>query len=120
MTRLIPTRPAMRLARAIVLSAAIAVGAAPVAALAQPTPAAAPAALVGKPVRDADGKTLGVIEKVITAADGRIRQIQVRTRRGPVSILRTLPFASLKADGDGFVSVLTQAEYEAIPASPEP
>ena len=90
------------------------------AAYAQPVPAAAPAALVGKPVRDVDGKTLGAIEKVITAADGRIRQVQVRTRKGPVSALRTLPFGSLKADSDGFVSVLSQAEFDAIPASPEP
>jgi hypothetical protein len=120
MTRQIPKSQAGGLVRAIVLAAALVGGAAPLGAQAQPVPAAAPAALVGKPVRGADGKTLGVIEKVITAADGRIRQIQVRTRRGPVSILRTLPFASLKAEGDGFVSVLTQAEYDAIPASPEP
>jgi len=114
MTRLI--RTPLAVAIALALSGLAGAGA----AMAQPAPAAAPAALVGKPVRDADGKVLGVIEKVITGADGRIRQIQVRTRKGPSSILRTLPFASLKAEGDGFVSVLTQAEYNAIPASPEP
>ena len=124
MTFQIPNRPAARLARAIIVAAALGVLSAPVLAFAQSTPGAtavsAPAALVGKPVRDVNGKTLGVIEKVIAGADGRIRQIQVRTRKGPVSILRTLPFASLKADGDGFASVLTQEEYDAIPGAQEP
>jgi hypothetical protein len=118
MIRLIP-RPTAGAIAAATLAAGAVFAAAPMAAVAQPVPAAAPAALVGKVVRDVDGKTLGVIEKVITAGDGRIRQVQVRTRKGPVTALRTLPFSSLTADGDAFKSVLTQGEFDAIPAAPD-
>lgn len=110
------TRPWAMMAAATVL--ALGAGAFVLAPRAQAETVAAPAALAGKLVRDADGKTLGTIEKAITNAKGDIRQVLVRTKKGPSSILRALPFSSLKAEGDGFVTVLTQAEYEAIPASP--
>ncbi len=118
MMRLIPSHAAGAIVAATLAMGAV-FTAAPTAVLAQPVPAAAPAALVGKVVRDVDGKTLGVIEKVITAGDGRIRQVQVRTRKGPVTALRTLPFSSLRADGDAFTSVLTQGEFDAIPVAPD-
>jgi hypothetical protein len=104
---------------ALGLATAVAAGGVASAVLAQPAAASAPASVAGKPLRDETGKTLGVIEKVITSADGRIRQVQVRTRKGPVSALRTLPFGTLRFESDGYVTVLSQAEYEAIPASPD-
>lgn len=131
MFRLIPKRRSLALHRpgasgrsllpmALGLATAVCAGGAANIVLAQPAPAAAPASVAGKALRDETGKTLGVIEKVITSADGRIRQVQVRTRKGPVSALRTLPFTTLRFEADGYVTVLSQAEYEAIPPSPEP
>lgn len=90
-------------------------------------PAAAPAraqsassaadALIGKAVISSDGKTLGVVERAITTADGRVRQVLVRTRKGSATILRTLPFGSLSQGEKGLTTVLSEAEYVAIPPS---
>lgn len=82
------------------------------AAHAQPAPADAPR--VGEKLRDAKGLLLGQIERVIPDADGRPRQVLVRVTR----VLRVLPMDGLTPSRDGYVTVLTRAELEALPASP--
>jgi hypothetical protein len=67
---------------------------------------------VGSPVKDAKGQAIGVIEKVVFAA-GKPRQVQVRQG----SVLRTLPVDGLTAQNGGYVTVLTKAEFEALPGT---
>lgn len=81
-------------------------------AAAMATAAAAQAPSVGAVVKDAKGQVLGVVEKVIVA-DGKPRQIQIRDGR----VLRTLPVDGLTTDGTVFVTVLTKAEFDALPSA---
>ena len=67
---------------------------------------------VGAAVKDVKGQAVGVIEKVVVVA-GRPRQVQVR--QGPV--LRTLPIDGLYREGAAYVTVLSKAEFDALPAS---
>jgi len=90
------------------LALLLAVGA--IAAVIATTASAQVAPAVGATVKDPTGKVLGVVEKVIVA-DGRPRQIQVRDG----GALRTLPVAGLTADGAAFVTVLSKAEFDALP-----
>ncbi len=83
-------------------------------ALAQPN---APAGLQtvapapGQKLKDSKGVTVGQVEKVIADGDGRPRQVLVRVTR----VLRVLPVDALTRSGDGYVTVLTRAELEALP-----
>jgi len=70
------------------------------------------APLIGAPVKDAAGRPVGVIEKVVYV-DGRARQVQIR--QGPA--LRTLPVDGLSLQGGAYVTVLSKAEFEALPVS---
>lgn len=103
-------------ARAIVLCLTAALAWGPYAA-AQPAstdntpPAAAPQP--GQKLKDAKGATLGQIEKIISDADGRPRQVLVRVTR----VLRVLPIDALTRSGDAYVTVLSRAELEALPAA---
>jgi hypothetical protein len=79
-------------------------------ALAQSPPTAA---LTGARLKDAKGAAAGQIEKVIADGDGRPRQVLVRVGR----ILRVLPIDALTPGGDGYATVLTRAELDALPAA---
>lgn len=108
------TRTLLSLAIAAVL------GGTPMASLAQPLPSAMSATeIVGRTVVDVDGKTLGVVERALTAADGRVRQIMVKTRKGTAITLRTLSVNGIKIDGERLMTALTAAEFESVPASPQ-
>ena len=81
------------------------------AAHAQPVPN-----IEGKVVRGQSGTVLGHVERVITRRDGSPAQVLVRPK-GPASAgPRSLAYGALKAEGDGFVAPLTQAEFNAMPA----
>ena len=85
-------------------------------ARAQPNHSAESAAAAPQPgqkLKDSQGATLGQIEKVITNADGRPRQALVRVAR----VLRVLPVDALTRSGDAYVTVLTRAELESLPAA---
>ncbi|HVY34549.1 MAG TPA: hypothetical protein VG960_09005 [Caulobacteraceae bacterium] len=73
------------------------------------TPAAPPQ--VGQKLKDSKGAVVGEVEKVIADADGRPRQVLIRVTR----VLRVLPLDSLVRSGDGYVTVLSRAELEALP-----
>ncbi len=90
----------------LILAAAVLSVALATAAVAQNAPT------VGATVKDAKGQVLGVIEKVIVA-DGRPRQVQIRDGRA----LRTLPVDGLTSTGGVFVTVLTKAEFQALPVA---
>lgn len=66
---------------------------------------------IGQKLKDSKGAVVGEVEKIITDADGRPRQILVRVTR----ILRALPLDSLVRSGDGYATVLSRAELEALP-----
>lgn len=76
------------------------------AALAQVAPT------VGAVIKDPEGKALGVIEKVVPET-GAPRQVLVRDGR----VLRTLPIRGLTQKDGGFVTVLSKAEFMALPVS---
>ena len=97
-----PTRSAAR-----VLALLLAV--APALALGQP----APHGLVGALVKDAKGKPVGHIERVINGPDGKPAQVLVRVDR----VLRTLPAEAMTPSGQDYVSVLSRAEIAALPPS---
>ena len=70
----------------------------------------------GKVVRGQSGTVLGHVERVITRRDGSPAQVLVRPK-GPASAgPRSLAYGALKAEGDGLVAPLTQAEFNAMPA----
>ena len=73
----------------------------------------APAPQPGQKLKDAKGATLGQIEKIIADADGRPRQVLVRVTR----VLRVLPVDALTRSGDAYVTVLSRAELESLPAA---
>ncbi len=103
-------------ARAIILCLTAALAWGPYAAAQPAASADAPAAEAPQPgqkLKDAGGVTLGQIEKIISDADGRPRQVLVRVTR----VLRVLPIDALTRSGDGYVTVLTRAELEALPAA---
>jgi len=85
----------------------------PAAAQAQ---AQAAEAYQGRTVRDAKGVLLGVIEKVVLDARGRPAQALVRVQGHPSAGLRSLAVSGLVADGAGFSTPLTKAEFDAMPA----
>ena len=91
---------------ALLIAAGLIAAALTTAAVAQAPPT------VGAVVKDSKGQVLGVVERVIVA-DGRARQVQVRDGR----TVRTLPVDGLTADGAAYVTVLTKAEFQALPAS---
>jgi hypothetical protein len=66
---------------------------------------------VGAEVRDAKGKPVGKVEKIILGADGRPKQVLVRVER----VLRALPVEALQRSGDAYVAVLNLAEIAALP-----
>jgi len=70
-------------------------------------------ARVGQKLRDEKGSALGEIEKVVSDANGRQRQVLVRV----AGVLRPLPLDSLTRSGDAYVTVLSRAELEALPAA---
>jgi hypothetical protein len=72
---------------------------------------------VGQLVEDSQGATLGRIEAVKTAPDGRARQVLVRVGgvRGVGASTKALPAAALRPKGDGHAAVLTRAEVESLP-----
>lgn len=99
-----------------VLLFALALAAAPLAAAqAQSVPPQAAKAYEGRTVRDAKGVTLGQIDKVVVNADGRPVQVLVRPAGRPTAGVRSLAVSGLSPDGDGFVTPLTKAEFEAMP-----
>ncbi|WP_304170589.1 hypothetical protein [Phenylobacterium aquaticum] len=102
-----------RLALAAVLLAAP-LAAAPLAA-AQAQVLDAPA-LQGRTVHDVKGVVLGVIEKVVLDARGRPAQVLVRVQGHPSAGLRSLAISGLAADGAGFTTPLSKAEFESMPA----
>lgn len=76
-----------------------------------------PSAMEGRPVYAQDGSVLGYVERVIMRKDGRPGQVLVRPKGPkPAAGPRSLSFASLKAEGDGFTAPVTQAEFNAMPA----
>jgi hypothetical protein len=79
-------------------------------AFAQPAPAELPRA--GEKLKDAKGAVLGQIERVVSDADGHPRQVLVRVAR----VLHVLPIEALTRSGDAYVTVLSRAELEALPA----
>lgn len=83
--------------------------------VAKAQPAATAERLVGRPVLSAEGKVLGVIERTLANADGVVRQVLVRTRKGNNSSLRPLPSGSLTPTAAGMGCVLSEAEFMAIP-----
>lgn len=89
------------------LALAVAVGlyAAPAAAQAVPP--------VGATVKDKAGVSIGVVERVVLGQDGRPYQLMIR--QGPV--LRPLLVEAVSAKGGGYVTVLSKAEFEILPAA---
>jgi hypothetical protein len=86
------------------------------AAVAQPDPVVGTAIQGPRPgqkLKDSKGAPVGQIEKVIADADGRPRQVLVRVAR----VLRVLPVDALTRSGDAYVTVLTRAELESLPAA---
>ena len=73
-------------------------------------------AFQGRTVRDAKGVMLGVIEKVVLDAHGRPAQALVRVVGHPSAGVRSLAVSGLVADGAGFSTPLTKAEFDAMPA----
>lgn len=98
----------------LVLAAALALSAP---AVAQPPAAGAAVAPTyeGRTVRDAKGAVLGQIDKVVLGANGRPAQVLVRPAGRPTAGVRSLAVAGLSADGEGFSTPLTKAEFEAMP-----
>jgi hypothetical protein len=84
-------------------------------AAAQPaaTDAVASAPRPGQKLKDSKGQTVGEIEKIIADAEGRPRQVLVRVTR----VLRVLPVDALARSGDAYVTVLSRAELESLPAA---
>jgi hypothetical protein len=85
----------------------VAMTGAPALALAQAAPT------VGAEVRDAKGKAVGHIERVIMGPGGQPVQVLVRVDR----VLRTLPVEALTPHDKDFVSVLNRVEIVALPPS---
>lgn len=92
--------------------AIVLISAVPAAVHAQ-APALSSARLIGVEIRDAKGKAVGRVERVISGPDGRPVQALVRVDR----ILRTLPVEALAPSNDGYTSVLSRAEIAALPPS---
>jgi enterochelin esterase-like enzyme len=78
---------------------------------AQSAPAELPR--TGEKLKDAKGAVLGHIERVVSDAGGRPRQVLVRVAR----VLHVLPIDALTRSGDAYVTVLSRAELEALPAT---
>ena len=100
----------------MILAAVLAVtlSAAPAGAQAGPTPdATAAQPRLGQKVTDAQGAALGQIEKIISDAQGRPRQVLVSVAR----VLRVLPLDALTPAGDAYVTVLTREELESLPSA---
>lgn len=73
-------------------------------------------ALRGRPLHDAKGVMLGVIEKVVLDAHGQPAQVLVGVVGHPSVGLRSLSVSGLVADGAGFSTPLTKAEFDSMPA----
>ena len=85
-------------------------------AVAQPNPAVGQVVAAPQPgqkLKDSQGATVGQIEKIISDSDGRPRQVLVRVTR----VLRVLPVDALTRSGDAYVTVLSRAELESLPAA---
>ena len=68
----------------------------------------------GQKLKDGRGQVLGQIERVITdPGSGQPRQVLVRVQH----VLHVLPVDGLTRSGDGYVTVLSKAELEALPAA---
>ena len=70
----------------------------------------------GRSVVGADGKLLGVVEKVVLNSKGQPAQILVRPKDKKASGPHSIAFASLDQTADGLVVPLTLAEFDAMPA----
>lgn len=68
---------------------------------------------VGATVKDKAGVPIGVVERVVSGADGRPYQVLIRQG----AVLRPLLVEALSAKGGGYVTVLSKAEFEILPAS---
>jgi len=80
----------------------------------QPSVAAAQAAPpVGSPVKDKAGATIGVVERIILGQDGRPYQLMIRQG----AVLRPLLAEAVTPRGGGYVTVLSKAEFEILPAA---
>jgi hypothetical protein len=77
------------------------------AAMAQAVPA------VGAAVKDKNGVSLGVVERVVNGPDGRPYQVLVRQGQ----VLRPLLVEGLEQKSGAFVTVLTRAEFEILPVA---
>lgn len=73
-------------------------------------------AFQGRTVRDPKGVALGVVEKLVRDRTGRPAQVLVRVQGHPSAGLRSLAVSGLVADGAGFSTPLTKAEFDAMPA----
>lgn len=99
----------MRLKPTLALVAAALFGAASLAgaAAAQAVPP------VGASVKDKAGVNIGVVERVVPGPDGKPYQVLIRQG----AILRPLLVDALSAKDGGYVTVLSKAEFEILPAA---
>ena len=67
----------------------------------------------GQKLKDGKGNVLGQIERVIADPAGQPRQVVVRVQR----VAHVLPVDALSRSGDAYVTVLSKAEIEALPAA---
>ncbi len=66
---------------------------------------------IGSVIKDAKGQALGVVERLVGLAGGPPTQVQIRDG----SVLRTLPIKGLTPEGGAYMTVLTRAEFQALP-----
>jgi hypothetical protein len=69
-----------------------------------------------RPVFGDKGVQLGVVERVVFGSDGKPAQILVRPKSKASSGPRSLAYAGLDKTPQGYVTPLTKAEFDAMPA----
>ncbi len=94
----------MRLLTALILASTL---------LVAPAFAQADGPHAGQKIKDGKGNVLGQIERVIADPAGQPRQVVVRVQR----VAHVLPVDALSRSGDAYVTVLSKAEIEALPAA---
>lgn len=80
------------------------------------TPGPSAQALQGQTVRGAKGVVLGVVERVVTAPDGRPTQILVRPKGLRPGGARSLSVGGVALGAEGVATPITKAEFDAMPA----
>lgn len=75
-----------------------------------------PDVIEGQAVFGADGVLLGVVEQVVRRPDGHPAQLLVRPKGKKSGSPHSLAFAGVESKPEGFITPLTRAEFDAMPA----